>query len=274
MSFLSELLLQAGERTPEIWFQEIAELLLNGCQLLVAGAPHRLLEIEFYYHAEEHLDPFAHCDPLQKSEARWYFHREAGGYRGGSFKGLDISFAPEGEFGGILIRSLESPDGHLINGCSLCVDHLLSQTGHKRVAELDEAIAERKVWEQSSPLCLEPCPDLEQRMVLATARVGLTLKRMYQHREMPAYIMRNYRFLSDPKIKKGKIHSVIALHKMGRSPDEIRTLAKSPARSIQGYLRAFQEGLELENFNRFRGRSLKVADLCQLHGAWQRHYGD
>jgi hypothetical protein len=28
------------------------------------GEPHRLVEVEFYYHGEGHPDPFAHRDPL------------------------------------------------------------------------------------------------------------------------------------------------------------------------------------------------------------------
>lgn len=89
---------------------------------------------------------------------------------------------------------------------------------------------------------------------------------------MPAYIMRGYRFLTDPTIKKGKVHSVIALHKAGRSPDEIKAATRSPAKSIKGYVEAFEVGRGLGSFNGFRGKALKTADLCQLHGAWHQAF--
>ncbi len=250
-------------------FAAIADRLLVGCALQVAGAPYRLREIEFYYQDEAHHDPFAHGDPLQRTSGRWYFHREGGSYRGGSFKGLDVCFGPVGPFGGILIRTLEAPDGTVINGCSLCVDHLLEKTGHPDVASLDGVLGERAVWDRSAPLHLAPIEAGPERpTVLATARVGLTLKMMARYPTMPQYIFARYRFLTDPSIKKGKVHSVIALHQRGLSVPEIRALTRSPGKTIERYLTAYREGLALEGFTSFRGRSLKTEDLCRLHGAW------
>lgn len=254
-------------------FASIASELIGGCSLVVAGQPHRLREIEFYYQDEHHDDPFAHGDPVQRTSGRWYFHREGDSYRGGSFKGLDITFGPEGPFGGILIRTIEAPDGTVINGCSLCVDHLLSQTEKPDVATLDGQIGERRVWDTSSPLHLARIEPPEGREIVATARVGLTLKMMFRNPEMPRYIMARYRFLDEPSIKKGKIHTVIALHQRGLDPAGIRARTRSPGKTIERYLTAYREGLTLEDFKGFRGRSLKTEDLCKLHGAWQTAFG-
>ncbi|MBD2184206.1 hypothetical protein [Aerosakkonema funiforme] len=76
----------------EHWFTRIASGLLNGCYLVVGNEPHRLVEIEFYYCGDVHPDPFTHRDRLQLEFGRWYFHRTRGMYRGGSFKGLDMTF--------------------------------------------------------------------------------------------------------------------------------------------------------------------------------------
>jgi hypothetical protein len=74
------------------WFDAIARRLLCGTRLLAAGVPHRFTEVEMYYYGEPHPDPFTHRDPIQKYTGLWYFHRTAGVYRGGSFKGVDLTF--------------------------------------------------------------------------------------------------------------------------------------------------------------------------------------
>lgn len=256
----------------EAWFSALADLLLNRCDLLVHGAPHRLLELEVYYHSDAHPDPFVHGDDLQKTTGRWYFHRDSGEYRGGSFKGLDLSFGPEGVVGGVLIRTLAAPDGAVINGCSLCVDHLLAQTGHAHVRDLDAALGERRVWEEGGPLQLVHAEAPREDAVLATARVGLTLKRASQLKRMPEYLMRPYRFLTDPTIAKGKVHTVIALHKRGDAPEVIKHQTGTPLKSIQRYLDAFHQGEALESFTTHYGKALSTEDLCAIHGLWHQRY--
>src|SRR4051812_3609018 len=95
------------------WFSQIAERLLNATDFVIAGVPHEILEVEFYYRGAEHEDPFAHGDPVQRFPDRWYFHRTGGVYRGGSFKGLDLTFGNRTARAGILIRSLRLPDGEV-----------------------------------------------------------------------------------------------------------------------------------------------------------------
>lgn len=254
------------------WFTAIARRLLDDSELLIANSAYRIKEIEFYYYGEGHLDPFAHRQPLQRSCCRWYFHRAQQSYRGGSFKGLDLSFGPEASFGGILIRTIETPEGELINGCSLCVDHMLAQTGFAEVAALDAALGQRKIW-RAGPLTIRPAPEPADQPIFATARVGLTLKKAHLNPEMPRYIMKPYRFLNDPTIKKGKLHTVVALHRQGRGVGEIRALTQSPAASVERYLTAYGEGLEVESFAPYRGRALTTAALCRLHGTWHRRFG-
>lgn len=255
------------------WFGQIAQRLLNGAVLSIDGQDHRLLEIEFYYRGPRHDDAFTHGDDLQATFGRWYFHRDEGSYRGGSFKGLDLTFGPEGVYGGVLIRTIQKPDGSVVNGCSLCVDHMLATTGHARVSELDAALGERKVWEEGGPMQLVFRDDLDARDVIGTARVGLTLKRMYRYKQMPQFIMAPYRFLTDPTIKKGKVHTVIALHQRGLDVEQINALTRSPKRTISNYVAAYAAGSEETDFKRWRGKKLKTADLCRMHGVWSNVYG-
>src|SRR5690242_4649153 len=170
------------------WFTSIAERLLNGSRLLVGRQAYRLVEIEFYYWSNAHPDPFTHRDPIQFDIGYWYFHRTGGVYRSGSFKGLDLTFGHEDASGGILIRGLETPDGKLIDGPSLCVDHLLDATGAAKVAELDRAINKRLAWENGNPLVLEETDAREERPLLRSPRVGLLLKKATARTESTRFV--------------------------------------------------------------------------------------
>src|SRR5436190_13886567 len=152
-------LLQRPGGGVEKWLAAIADRLLNATRLVVAGEPHRLIEVEAYYHSEDHADPFAHRDPVQLESGRWYFHKTRGVYRSGSFKGLDLSFGDGKAFGGFLFRGLETADGTLIDGPSLLVDHLLEKSGKRDVASLDLAVGGRKTWDPECPVRLEDHAD-------------------------------------------------------------------------------------------------------------------
>ncbi len=255
------------------WFSRIAGRLLNGARLVVAGKAYRFVEVEFYYHADAHPDPFTHRDPLQKTCGRWYFHRTRGVYRGGSFKGFDLTFGDGTAFGGVLIRGLETPDGTLIDGPCLCVDHLLVRTKKGDVASLDAAIAGRPSWDPESPLYLR-WDDDEERVVYRSARVGLSLKRGAASAEPPRFVLRPYRFLSEPRrTAKGKLLLVLALHARGMGPEEIRRVTGCPAASIRRYIADFEKGRGQTSFEPYRGKDLGPADLCRLHGTWHAVHG-
>jgi len=55
----------------------------------------RLVEIEFYLKGGKHNDIFTHCNKDQLSCGEWYFHKQKEGYKGGSYKGLDITFGAQ-----------------------------------------------------------------------------------------------------------------------------------------------------------------------------------
>jgi hypothetical protein len=249
------------------WFQRIAEVLLRRTVLDVAGEAHELCEIEFYLHGEGHPDPFTHGQALQRSAGRWYFHKSGESYRGGTYKGLDITFGPPDVFGGILLRSLVMPDGQLINGSSLCVEHLLARTGHGDVASLAAAMGERTVADGDSTLHLRAVPERAQT-IYYTARVGLTLKRVAEHPEMPDYILRPYRALTQPRrIEKGRVQLILALHQAGESADAIAALTGAPKRTVARYIAAYESGRALGSAESMHGRSFNATDLCLLHGA-------
>ena len=218
------------------WFHDIATRLLGSCRLRAADSSSRLVEIELYYDSKEHPDPFAHRHPEQASPERWYFHRIGESYRGGSFKGLDLTFGNGGAHGGILIRSLETSEGRVVVGPSLCVDHLLATTGSPSVAALARMIGGRHATDPESPLQLiDESNGNGQRDVrlFRSARVGLSLKR---HNDAIAAdrLVRPYRFLTEPRrVTKGRPELIGALLSAGHSPEDVHRLTGSPMKTIR-----------------------------------------
>jgi hypothetical protein len=278
MSQWQQLLLEP-EKLPDdeayaAWFDAIAQRMLCGCRLMVGREAHRFTEIEFYYHGGAHLDTFTHRDPIQKGTGLWYFHRTAGVYRGGSFKGFDLTFGGSGAFGGVLIRGIESDDGVLVDGPSLSVDRLLARTEAATVAELDEAIEGRPCWDTDSPLHLEWLAEPAKRAILKAPRVGLTLKRLKKSEGPPRFIMRHYRYLSEPlRISKGKQHMVLALHAQGVQAKEIRERTGCTKGAIDRYIADHEEGKKENDFTPYFGIDLGPKELSRLHGLCHAKYG-
>lgn len=86
-------------------------------------------------------DPYTHGSPEQRGAPnRWYFHRAGknadGKFRNGTFKGLDITCAPEGKPGGVLIRAIQDPAAKTYEGPCVSVNTLLAACGVESIAEL------------------------------------------------------------------------------------------------------------------------------------------
>ncbi|MGD1875237.1 MAG: hypothetical protein ACFB02_19560 [Mastigocoleus sp.] len=255
------------------WFDDIASVLLNGYSLIVNYCTYRILEVEFYYFASNHSDIFAHQNPLQKSCGYWYFHRQGEkSYKNGSFKGLDITFGNYASYGGILIRSLESVEGKLIIGPSLCVDALLAQTNTDSIGELDKALVGLKVSDGSSIIRLEETSEVRNDQIFCSARIGLSLKKLQFISEKQQYILRPYRYLVQPrKVSKGKLHLVLALYIHGKSLEYIHSVTGSPQRTISKYIQDFEAGKQEVDFSRYVGINLNSQELSRLHGTCFNH---
>jgi len=256
------------------WFDRIAAELLNEISLSIAGEYHRITEVEFYYHDRLHPDPFTYRDLLQLTAEKWYFHRIGNSYRGGTFKGLDITFGDNNSFGGILIRSIETPQGNIIDGSCLCVDYILEKTGFAKVAELDKVSIEHNIWNNNSPIFLDR-KNIENRSIFTCARVGLSLKKAKQEDKnthtMTEYLVFPYRYLNRPrKIRKGKVYLVLGLYLQGKTSQEINQITGSPKKSIENYIQEFEKGYREGNKSDYFGISLKNSHICQLHGIYKR----
>lgn len=175
-------------------FSFYADFILNHSLLFINGSPHRILEIEFYYFSLEHPDTFVHCNEMQLTTNQWYFHRAGSsahsGYRGGTFKGLDITFGNGRDYGGILIRSIQGVEGP----CRV-VDYILKLCSCGSIEELVSKIS----LDISAPGLLNlQSTDLPQYNISAGPRVGLSFKKA----NVEDYIFRPYRFGIQELIKK------------------------------------------------------------------------
>ena len=252
------------------WFSRIAEVSLNDTTLSVMGRAHRLIEVEFYLHCHQHPDPFTHKDAMQRSCGQWYLHRKGRSFRGGSFKGLDLTFGDGRSYGGMLVRSLQTPSGELVTGPSLCVDYLLEKLATTSVAALDE-----KLRTNGEMLALRPEGACEKSCILSSPRIGLSLKTATRS-ESPLipYVMKPYRYVVRAReITKGKLLAVLSLHASKIGVEDIHKLTNASTHRIAKYIRHFESGRSLPGFDSFLGRRLNSRDICALYGRWHKDFG-
>jgi hypothetical protein len=256
------------------WFGALAARLMNECDLVIAGTRYRFSELEAYYHGGPHLDLFAHRDPVQLEDGRWYYHRSRGEYRGGSFKGLDLALGDGTSYFGILIRGIVALDGPAFDGPCVTVDHLLERTKAASVAALDGLINTRKLWDATAPVHLVTAAEPRAARVYTSSRVGLSLKKARGKPDAPRFVARPYRFLTEPKqIAKGRPHLILALHRVGHAATEIREITGVARATIDRYIADFTLGARAANFDPYIGQELGTAELCQMLGTWHAKYG-
>jgi hypothetical protein len=261
----------AGESAYLPAFRALADLLLNRSTLVVGGEPHRLTEVELYYHGPDHADDFAHKNPLQREIGLWYFHRFGEEYRSGTYKGLDVTFGRDGAYGGILIRGAarSSAPFDFIDGPSLLVDHVLRLTDSATIRDLVGKFDLRVDAPEaggSSPLFMsvDDGPGRGAKL-FASPRVGLTLKRGDLERKQ-RFVARPYRFLTEPsRTKKGRAQLIVALHREGMAPHEIARTTGSTVASVERYIALYEEG-RAKKPAELRG-DLSPQELCLLLGA-------
>lgn len=223
-------------------FDNIAETLLNDTELVAGGRVFYIAEIEFYLHTEHHPDIYTHCAPEQQSVGKWYFHKTGKSYKGGTFKGLDITFG-RAAHGGILIRTLIEgaiigPDasihragGTVIEGPCKCVDRLLAVSGHATVASMAQQVETLDVWTVNPTLYIrstEKWYNTRLDMLYRSQRVGLNASKS------PLYAALPYRYITDPSIIKKSRKTIIAglVKYYAMTDDAIRALIRhGPARN-------------------------------------------
>ena len=184
-------------------FDAVADSLLNRYLLIINNQEWRITEIEFYYYSDEHPDGYTHKDTNQKKSNEWYFHRQNGGaFKGGTYKGLDISCGNGINYGGILIRSI-SRDNQLIEGPCNVVNKILEITCCDSISDLVTKITSN-IFENGLLYLKETFDNKVE--IMKGPRVGLTLK---QNKQLD-YIYKNYRYVTTCNVKKNKCTLVLS----------------------------------------------------------------
>jgi hypothetical protein len=270
MAEWNELLARVNSRRASVdvavHLASLAHFLLNRTSLVIASIPHRLTEVEVYFHSDRHPDPYPHRHPAQTGVNRWYFHQTGKGFRGGSYKGVDVTIGEGKAIGGILFRGLEKPDGTLIDGPSLQVDHWLRLTGEKKVADLYRRISPLDTWDQDNLVHLKAEAEDRDLEIFSSARVGLPWRPFDPLRL--EYLTKPYRFLTEPKrIRKGKGATILGLIREKQDDDTIHRLTGSPRRSIARFREGYRTGFGLEHPDLLSWKlPLDSYGLSLLHG--------
>eukprot|EP01022_Parablepharisma_sp_SALTPOND_P028905 TRINITY_DN71_c0_g1_i2.p1 TRINITY_DN71_c0_g1~~TRINITY_DN71_c0_g1_i2.p1 ORF type:complete len:1405 (+),score=173.34 TRINITY_DN71_c0_g1_i2:13186-17400(+) len=225
-------------------FDALAEEVLNGCMLVVCGKQLRFREIEFYINHPNHPDKYTHSDEDQKRPGCWYFHKYGKSYKGGTYKGLDISIGGKNHYGGILIRSLLNKEtGEIIEGSCLCVDHIIKII-EKAFPGTDAIVKivghpnyKEKVLDQTGLIHIERMP--EKVKYYKGPRVGLGPK-------YPEYLNKLYRYVVLPaKVKKGKDTLIKAMLEEGIDKREVQRLTGSTLATVDKVIAEAKKGEKL-----------------------------
>jgi len=201
------------------------------------------------------------------------------GYKGGSYKGLDVTFG-DGEFyGGILLRALQPLYGDFlpVEGPSLLVDHVLKTAKADTIEELVgrfDMSAELKNPDPAKPAAHplffvhsdKEIPAFAKHTVYKGARVGLSMKVFVDSKE--SYVGKFYRYMITPdKIKKGRNYFIVSLHQQGYTAKQIVELTKSPSSSVEKFIGMFKGGAA-KDYKFFCNKNMKNdGETCEMLGA-------
>jgi hypothetical protein len=237
------------------------DALLNRWQLRVGSEICHIVEVEYYADP----DPYIHQAIEQQVPYAWYFHKvnpvdlSIGGFKGGTYKGLDLTIGVPGYHASFLIRSLQTQTG-MIEGPSKVVDYILEQTQCAHIVDLLQQSHNYppSALDMNYPLCLVASLVLFPSMIYSGPRVGLKLRKQDGVDSLRTqYVMRPFRYTTVPQsLTKGK--ALLALH----------TAATRDISLLFGsYLtRWLQDKEEGESMSYDNIRFDRVRDLCRAYG--------
>lgn len=253
--------------------EELAPLLLQRVVMGIGESRYLIREVEFYFTDETHNDPFTHCSSIQESTGVWYFHRQGSGYKGGTYKGLDVAIGRGADApGGILIRSIEDLDsGELFCGPCKCVDRILSLLNSSAIASLVEDVLEDDIavdGGKTQKLYLELSQEVPLDEVMFSGRVGLHLTKKVPIEEQCDFVFRRYRaFTNGKQIPKGRNLMVLAQHMDGKTAEEIIAAVGGTKRSVPKWTALCDKGAEHGDVKKFAKKRLSDLQICECYGA-------
>lgn len=249
-------------------FDKIANTLLNKSTLCIADKEFRICEIEFYLKNDEHNDVYTHADEDQKSVGKWYFHKRGGAYKGGTFKGLDLTFGKD-SYGGVLIRSIQNNQTNkIIEGPCRVVNQILSLTNNLAIKDLVPFNAPQlDALDPTSPLYVKSSALKDKEEIFTGPRVGLTLR--YTTEDRKDYLMKPYRYLIKfPSIKKNWATVIYKLHQEGLSVKEIHEKTTYKTRVIEKAIASY-DSAEVKDMKEIINLEPKTSpSLIILYKSW------
>nr|CAG8508502.1 8205_t:CDS:2 [Entrophospora candida] len=276
-------------------FKKIAEYLINDVILyLPKNKKYQIIELEFYFNTLEnnsnnnvllHCDPYSHQHEHQKTSGEWYFHRVGKfGYRGGTRKGIDITFGNENAYGGILIRSIkriidneDDDENELIEGPSLIVDEILRLCGVDNLS-IKEMVEVKWMGKSgickdfknfNGMICEEKIRNFNKRAKYSTDVIGLTLSNTNPSPNLRLnFLLKPYRFFIKPHlIKKGKAQLIIGLYDRYQDINKVTEISGTSRSIVENYIKEFK--LDSDNIDEFLGKKGKGSngmEYCKMAG--------
>lgn len=252
----------------------------------------RVAEVEFYVaHKDVHYDPFCHRSPEELLPAQWYFHRAGknndAGYKGGSYKGADITFGKHQVFAGSLIRAVVTEGGDYLEGPSRCVDYFLEKINVPSLNDLVFDKFNKELHVEKNPyLTVKHKSEFDESRLQTMfqvnkgvtsrqgARVGLSLKKLKTANDNQLhthFMMRPYRYCLLPhRVKKNKWSLACQLFAANLSVDVVSTELKLAKKVCEGYMKSFTKGRTTDDKQKqivkFFGKKLSTAEHCELAG--------
>lgn len=262
-------------------FEKLATYLIKNVVLVINKKDYQICELEFYLKSNDHPDAFTHGDADQQVKGKFYFHRQNGGsYKGGTYKGLDITFKNKGNdkksYNGALVRSIyDLTNQKLIEGPCRVVDHILSKTKHESISSLVEeqlkSTKQKDILQVQKTngksllyLQLDTKNKLQNVTIYSGPRVGLTLKNYSESKVK--YIMANYRYLIYPdQISKFKTGIILNMYKNGKTVEEIVQITRSNKKNVEKYMDSYNDAITKKlTAKHYDSKKLGVDDLCKL----------
>lgn len=224
--------------------KEISNSILNDYQLKLNNELWDIIEIEFYFNTPDHKDPYVHKHSTESATV----------YKTGQLRihgaGIDIAISnSKGSYGGILLRTIKrsfSNDTNIEGPINVC-DAIIRNMG-----TVENSFIKIIGKEESS-----------DSIVYQALRVGLLPKKYIYSEKDTLFLIKDYRFFTDLKLKNEKY--IIALGtKNGNSLD--RT-------TYETYRKSFIDGknLNYENFDKkFFKEFNKLHNKVKLYGYFNK----
>lgn len=267
----------------EVFLEEVAFFLLHRFVLVANGVRYRILEVEMYVHDDNCVwkDMFAHNDSLQRQNASFYFHRSGVSFRGGTYKGLDVTFGAPHCAAAALIRTTQRLDGEKKIFCGPCVvvDELLRSLQVSSIAQYvnEHGVESSKKKKNNLHLALsgedEGGHD-EVKKVYKTPRVGLSLlKHPHFSEDVFFFYAHRLRFLVEPhKVTKHRHLLALVMMEDEIHEDTIEKIVGTKKKNILQWRADYESGQRMCKVESYFGTKVdQVQAYCKMYGAFVTH---